>query len=71
MPPSRSRRRPRGADVTEVTCPYCFESVQIKIDPGTEGTMVEDCEVCCRPWSLTVARDELTGELLVDVARAQ
>ena len=70
MSPPR-RRKVRGSNVAEVVCPYCFESVQITIDPGTEGTMVEDCEVCCRPWSLNVGRDELTGELIVDVARAQ
>ena len=65
------RRRSRGRDVAEVTCPYCFEAVEIYVDPQSEGTFVEDCQVCCRPWSVSVARDELTGELSVDVARAQ
>ena len=37
-------------------CPYCAELVSISIDPGG-GEMqkyVEDCEVCCNPWTVTV-----------------
>lgn len=39
-----------------VTCPYCGEDVEITLDPGGEEEQeyVEDCEVCCRPWSVTV-----------------
>jgi hypothetical protein len=40
-----------------VLCPYCGESVQVALDPGS-GTVqeyVEDCEVCCRPWNVHVA----------------
>jgi hypothetical protein len=39
-----------------VYCPYCNETVEIAIDPGG-GSMqeyVEDCEVCCQPWTVTV-----------------
>ena len=44
----------------EVTCPYCGETVEITLDPGggSEQEYVEDCQVCCRPWSLTVTFDE-------------
>ncbi len=45
-------------DVVSVQCPYCFEVVEIDIDPDTEGSFVQDCEVCCHPWQLTVTRDE-------------
>ena len=40
-----------------VTCPYCAESVEIAIDPGSGSTQdyVEDCEVCCQPWRVSVA----------------
>lgn len=44
-------------DVVEVQCPWCFEFVELVIDPETEGSYVEDCEVCCRPWRIVVARD--------------
>ena len=39
-----------------VYCPYCNETVEIAIDPGGGAAQeyVEDCEVCCQPWSVTV-----------------
>lgn len=56
-------------DSLEVACPWCFEIVELWIDPDTEGSFVQDCDVCCRPWQVWVARDE-DGELVVDVQRA-
>jgi hypothetical protein len=40
-----------------VSCPYCGEAVEIVLDPGsgTRQRYVEDCEVCCRPWEVSVA----------------
>jgi hypothetical protein len=58
--------RPTGS---MVTCPYCFEQVELVVDPETEGTYVEDCEVCCRPWQVTVVR--AGGHFEVAVERAQ
>ena len=47
-----------GTAETEATvyCPYCKESVEITLDPGggTVQEYVEDCEVCCQPWSVRV-----------------
>lgn len=43
-----------------VTCPYCAEEVEIALDPGS-GSMqeyVEDCEICCQPWQVSVAYDD-------------
>ena len=42
-----------------VACPYCGAEVELKLDPGGGVTQryVEDCEVCCRPWQLTVRWD--------------
>jgi hypothetical protein len=39
-----------------VDCPYCGESVQITLDPGSgdDQDYVEDCEVCCQPWRVSV-----------------
>lgn len=39
-----------------VTCPYCGEAIEIVLDAGsgTRQEYVEDCEVCCRPWQVTV-----------------
>lgn len=53
-----------------VTCPYCFEAIELWIDPGTTGEYVEDCEVCCRPWRVIVHRDP-EGRPTVQVDRSQ
>jgi hypothetical protein len=39
-----------------VYCPYCNETVEIAIDPGGGPSQeyVEDCEVCCQPWAVSV-----------------
>jgi len=33
-----------------VSCPYCGEDVEIYLEPDVEGSLVQDCEVCCNPW---------------------
>ena len=42
-------------DIVTVQCPYCFEVVEIDIDPETRGVLVQDCEVCCNPWTVRVS----------------
>ena len=39
-----------------VQCPYCAAPVEIALDPGSGGVQdyVEDCEVCCQPWRVSV-----------------
>ena len=54
-----------------ITCPedqkfFCGPS----LDPDTMGSFVEDCAVCCRPWLVTVERDE-RRRLRVHASRAQ
>jgi hypothetical protein len=56
-------------DTVTVQCPYCFERVEIAIEEDVEGALVQDCEVCCRPWQLLVRRRG--RRLLVRVERAQ
>ena len=49
------------ADVSaEVHCPYCGEPVEIALDPGsgTHQNYVEDCQVCCQPWRVSVFYSE-------------
>jgi hypothetical protein len=42
----------------EVECPFCGEpgEVQGDYDPDLVGEQVfiQDCEVCCRPWNVSV-----------------
>ena len=51
---------PRGDgtadDAVVVVCPYCGEANDLSLDPGggSEQEYVEDCNVCCRPWRVTV-----------------
>lgn len=42
--------------IADVFCPYCGEPGEIFVDPGggSRQDYVEDCSVCCRPWSVTV-----------------
>jgi hypothetical protein len=54
-----------------VACPYCGQPVEIALDPGsgTHQEYVEDCEVCCRPWNVSVAY-QADGSASVDVEAA-
>ena len=56
-------------DIAELTCPYCLEQVEVYIDPQSEGQLIRDCDVCCRPWALHVSRG-IDGELFVQVTRS-
>jgi Cysteine-rich CPXCG len=51
-----------------VSCPYCGEDVEIHVEVDVAGTLVQDCEVCCNPWLLSVTVDG--GNRSVSVARA-
>lgn len=59
-----------GDAETEATvhCPHCGEAVEITLDPsgGDVQSYVEDCEVCCNPWNVTVHYD-VEGKAEVDV----
>ena len=33
----------------QATCPYCWESLEIGIEPEETDGFWEDCHVCCRP----------------------
>jgi hypothetical protein len=43
-----------------IECPYCGEEVEIALDPGSGAVQeyVEDCQVCCQPWGVTVVYAE-------------
>jgi hypothetical protein len=62
--PSLEEDFPMGdgvADLSaEVYCPYCGEPVEIALDPGSgnEQHYIEDCQVCCQPWRVSVYYDE-------------
>ncbi len=39
-----------------VTCPYCGEENEVSLDPGSGEAQdyVEDCQVCCQAWRVSV-----------------
>jgi transposase-like protein len=46
-----------SADLSGVViCPYCGEQSEVALDPGSGAhqAYVEDCPVCCQPWSVRV-----------------
>lgn len=47
------------AGTVDVYCPYCGAQVEMIVDPlgGDLQEYVEDCEVCCQPWSVRVTLD--------------
>src|ERR1700730_9735724 len=52
-----------------VYCPYCNETVEIVIDPGGGSAQeyVEDCEICCQPWSVSVQyREDGTAKVSIE-----
>jgi hypothetical protein len=54
-----------------VECPYCGESNEIAIDPGSgsDQEYTEDCQVCCRAWLVHV-RYSRDGRADVEIIRA-
>ncbi|HSG49664.1 MAG TPA: CPXCG motif-containing cysteine-rich protein [Longimicrobiales bacterium] len=48
-------------------CPYCGEPSELLLDPGGGESQeyVEDCPVCCRPWTVRV--EWLEGQARVDL----
>jgi hypothetical protein len=41
----------------QVQCPWCLERQWILVPIDEEGVLSRDCEVCCRPWRVTVWHD--------------
>ena len=54
-------------DEFAVQCPYCGEHANIYVEPDVQGTLVQDCEVCCNPWRVDVWWED--GERHVNVTR--
>ncbi|RDZ27219.1 CPXCG motif-containing cysteine-rich protein [Lysobacter silvisoli] len=52
----------------EVSCPYCGETIGLVLDASAgDQSYIEDCQVCCRPITVTVAFDE-EGEVDLSVS---
>ena len=43
----------------DIACPYCGEVITLVVDDSAGAQRyIEDCQVCCRPWRVTVSYDE-------------
>jgi Cysteine-rich CPXCG len=51
-----------------VNCPYCGEDVDVHLERDVQGSLVQDCEVCCNPWLLRVEGED--DERAVTITRA-
>jgi hypothetical protein len=48
---------------TTITCPYCWQAIEILLDLSSSGQrQVEDCSVCCRPIVIDYRAED--GELM-------
>ena len=60
------------AMVFQGECPFCGEPGGVEIEPADfepgESVLVQDCEVCCRPWTVRVQRDP-DGAITVSAER--
>ncbi|EON91421.1 hypothetical protein MARLIPOL_13284 [Marinobacter lipolyticus SM19] len=55
-------------DSVLIQCPYCWETLEISVDPSVrEQEYVEDCQVCCQPILLKV----IVGDDLTPTVEAQ
>ncbi|MDK8464721.1 CPXCG motif-containing cysteine-rich protein [Marinobacter sp. SS13-12] len=46
-------------DSVLIQCPYCWETLDISVDPSVaDQEYVEDCQVCCQPIVVHVVLDE-------------
>ncbi|WP_198962801.1 CPXCG motif-containing cysteine-rich protein [Mangrovitalea sediminis] len=52
-----------------VQCPYCWETIEVLLDPSEPSqSYIEDCQVCCHPIQFRVEIDE-SGIAQVDAQR--
>lgn len=55
-------------DTCRTHCPYCGEPIELLVDYSVEAQQyIEDCQVCCRPMSVSV-EVTATGEANVWVS---
>ena len=43
-----------------IQCPYCLQAVTVLVDTGVYEytTLIDDCEVCCRPIEISYSVEE-------------
>ena len=44
----------RMGESVVVQCPWCGEAIEVWVEPDSDGTTIQDCDVCCRPCELVI-----------------
>ncbi len=50
-----------------ITCPFCWESITILVDPSESQIYTEDCFVCCRPILINAQINH--GDIYIEVTQ--
>jgi len=51
--------------IFSVTCPYCGESLELYFEEDVRGSLIQDCEVCCRPLDVRIEHAEHEREVAI------
>lgn len=54
---------------TSLQCPWCWEWIELYLPSDSHGDLIEDCEVCCRPWLIQVSQNE-DGSRTIQISRS-
>jgi len=43
-----------------IQCPYCLQAISVLVDTGVYEytTLIDDCEVCCRPIEISYSVED-------------
>jgi hypothetical protein len=55
-------------ELVSVQCPCCGAWQALVLDPDSSGEMVQDCEICCEPWQMSVFRSR-SGAVTIRLER--
>ena len=50
----------KNMEEIHIQCPYCLQAVTVLLDTGVYEytTLIDDCEVCCRPIEITYKTED-------------
>lgn len=58
---------PRMGETVVTQCPWCGEALEVWVERDGVGSLLQDCDVCCRPVVVQVDWDDEQGPTAVAV----